>query len=94
MPTEHELFCKITGLQLEEGTESEVLSQLVSFQKDRLQKSGLEAKVSDRVKRHFSQGYLYKKKFVLTNLESLSAFLLLRLKQRSEDATGGFFINY
>jgi hypothetical protein len=45
LPTEHELFCKITGLQLEEGTESEVLSQLVSFQKDRLQKSGLEAKV-------------------------------------------------
>jgi hypothetical protein len=51
LPTEHELFCKITGLQLEEGTESEVLSQLVSFQKDRLQKSGLEAKVSDRVNR-------------------------------------------
>jgi hypothetical protein len=51
LPTEHELFCKITGLQLEEGTESEVLSQLVSFQKDRLQKGGLEAKVSDRVNR-------------------------------------------
>ena len=45
LPTEHELFNKITGLDLEEGSESETLSQLVSFQKDRLQKSGLEGKV-------------------------------------------------
>ena len=37
-----QLFNKITGLELQDGSESELLSQINAYQKDQLLKSGLE----------------------------------------------------